>query len=61
MRPEFLRCVMTAGVIRRICEKQDYYDRDPEKAEREQREQMERRDEELRREQEQERENEQSG
>ena len=53
-RPEFPHCVMPVEVIRRINEEQAYYDKDPERAEREQRRRKEMREDEQRQEQEQE-------
>ena len=53
-RPEFPNCVMTPGIIQRIREDQDYYDKNPERTEREQRGREERRQEELQREREEE-------
>jgi len=34
-RPEFLNCIMTSEIIRRIRERQEEYDKDPETFERE--------------------------
>ena len=42
-RPDFPRCILPANVISRIREEQEYYDKDPERAEREQTEREERR------------------
>jgi len=54
-RPEHLNCVNTAEGIRRINEDQAYYDEDPGRYEREQRQQHERQEEEREQEREQER------
>jgi hypothetical protein len=51
-RPNFPNCIMPVEVIRRINEEQEHYDRDPERAEREQRAREEAREEERRQEEE---------
>ena len=43
-RPEFLNCVMTPEIIRRIRENQEYYDKDPVSYERRERERKEQRE-----------------
>ena len=51
-RPKFLNCIMTASVISRIRENQDFYDKDPEGYERRHRQREEEREQERMREQE---------
>jgi len=53
-RPEYPNpyCILPASCIRRIRENQEYYDKNPERAEREQREAKQRQADELRQEQE---------
>lgn len=46
-RPEHLRCIMTPEIIRSINRDQEYYDQDPDRYEREQREQDERQQQEV--------------
>lgn len=40
-RPKFLNCVMTSNVISRIKQEQEYYDKDPDRYERQQHEAQE--------------------
>jgi len=43
-RPEYPNCIMPSSVIQRVRQEQDYYDQDPERAERQQREHEEQRE-----------------